>query len=465
MDYFPLFIRLRGRSVAVVGAGAIAVRKVRALSRAGARIKVIAPRVNPEIRLLSKRRTVTLIERKFEDGDVEGAALAIAATDDAEVNWRVVAACREKGVLANRADAGTGDDAGDVIFPSRVRRDAVQIAVSTSGDSPTLARLLRDYLDACTPEEYSTLARLGGKYRERARQAYPDSQARRQFWERVFLGPVASMVFDGRAEDAERKLLALLENPESAAREIGEVYLVGAGPGDPDLLTFKALKLIHRADIVVYDRLVSPEIMDLLPADAEKIYAGKERKRHAMEQESINELLVHRAREGHRVLRLKGGDPFIFGRGGEEIETLLEERVPFQIVPGITAASGCAAYAGIPLTHRDFSHTCVFATGHLRSGDVDLDWKALAQPQQTLVFYMGLQRLRHICERLIEHGLSADTPAALITHGTLREQRVMIGRLDNLAQRVAKSDVKPPTLVIVGQVVSLHDKLRWFRGA
>ena len=272
------------------------------------------------------------------------------------------------------------------------------------------------------------------------------------------------MVFARRHAAAERELLRLLANSETLVDDTGEVYLVGAGPGDPDLLTFKALRLMQQADIVVYDRLVSAEIMALLPVGVEKIYAGKQRSCHTIPQEGINDLLVNLAREGRRVLRLKGGDPFIFGRGGDEIETLLEKRVPFQIVPGITAASGCAAYAGIPLTHRDFAHTCVFATGHLRDSNVDLDWEALAHAQQTLIFYMGLQGLERICLQLVAHGLSADTPAALITHGTLPQQRVVVGNLGNITRLVEASNVTPPTLLVVGKVVNLHKKLSWYRG-
>ncbi len=459
MEFFPLFIKLRGRAVTVVGGGAVAARKVRGLLRAGARVKVIAVRACDELRAAAQRRSLTLVERAFEDADVADAALTVAATDDAEVNRRIVGLCRARGGYVNSADAADGD----VVFPALIRRGSVQIAVSTGGTAPALARLLRAYLENCTPAAYAQLAELSGRYRARARQACPDPALRKRLWETVMAGPVASMTFAGRAEAAERELLRLLENPATLEHETGEVYLVGAGPGDPELLTFKALRLMQQADVVVHDRLVSPEIMALLPAAAEKIYAGKERSHHAMPQENINDLLVRRAREGRRVLRLKGGDPFVFGRGGEEIETLLEQHIPFQIVPGITAASGCAAYAGIPLTHRDFAHTCVFATGHLRDGDVDLNWEALAQPRQTLIFYMGLQRLAHICTQLIAHGLPAATPAALITHGTTPAQKVLVARLDGIARTVAAAGVTAPTLVIIGKVVGLHDKLDWYR--
>ena len=459
VDFFPLFVKLRGRVVTVVGGGTVAVRKVRVLLRAGARVKLVAPRVCDEIRLLVKQRRLTLIERAFKDTDAAGAALLIAATDDAGVNRNIIDAGRKHGVYVNSADA----PGGDVIFPSLIQRGPVQVAVSSGGNSPTLTRLLRGYLENCTPDAYAQLAGMAGKHRARAKQVYPDPAARGRFWKAVLTGRVASMVFAGRAESAERELQRLLGDSRLLERETGEVYLVGAGPGAPELLTLKALRLMQQADVVVYDRLVSPEIMAMLPVAAERIYAGKERSHHAMTQEGINELLVRRAREGHRVLRLKGGDPFVFGRGGEEIETLFERHIPFQIVPGITAASGCAAYAGIPLTHREFSHTCVFSTGHLRDGNVDLNWKALAQPRQTLIFYMGLQRLEYICSQLVAHGLPGNTPAALITRGTMPAQKVLVARLDGLAREVADGDFKPPTLVVIGKVVGLRDKLDWYR--
>lgn len=254
----------------------------------------------------------------------------------------------------------------------------------------------------------------------------------------------------------------MLRAEASSQTTTGEVYLVGAGPGDPDLLTFRALHLMQQADTVVYDRLVSPQVLALVRRDAEKIYAGKARNEHAIPQEKINHLLARLAKSGKRVVRLKGGDPFIFGRGGEEIETLLEHGVPFQIVPGITAASGCASYAGIPLTHRDHAQSCLFVTGHLKGGSIDLNWKQLTAPNQTLVIYMGLLGLEQLCRQLILHGSSPNLPAALIEQGTTPKQRVITGTLSTLPKRVATEDVKAPTLIIVGNVVRLHDRLAWF---
>jgi uroporphyrin-III C-methyltransferase/precorrin-2 dehydrogenase/sirohydrochlorin ferrochelatase len=242
----------------------------------------------------------------------------------------------------------------------------------------------------------------------------------------------------------------------------GEVYLVGAGPGDPDLLTVRAVKLMRRADVALYDSLISPGVLALLPARTERIYVGKQRANHTMRQEAINDLLVEHALAGKRVLRLKGGDPFVFGRGGEEIDTLSARGIRFEVVPGITAALGAAAYAGIPLTHRDHAQSCVFVTGHLKDGSVDLDWPALARPRQTIVVYMGLLSLPTICRKLVQHGLARDTGAAVVQQGTTQTQRVVTGTLGTLPARVAKARLHAPTLIIVGNVVRLREKLNWF---
>ncbi|MEX2366770.1 MAG: siroheme synthase CysG, partial [Pseudohongiellaceae bacterium] len=283
----------------------------------------------------------------------------------------------------------------------------------------------------------------------------------RRFWEAILEGPVADRLLAGKEQEARALLEEAVSKGQPPSLE-GEVYLVGAGPGDPDLLTFKALRLMQQADVVVYDRLVSQGILDMVRRDAEFIYAGKERNKHTIQQEDINTLLARLAKEGKKVLRLKGGDPFIFGRGGEEIETLMKEGVSFQVVPGITAAAGCAAYAGIPLTHRDYVQSCTFVTGHLKDGTTNLNWPALAHPGQTLVFYMGLHGVQAICENLVKHGLEDRTPAALVEKGTSLDQRVHVGTLATLPGLVKSHDIKPPTLIIVGEVVALHDKLKWF---
>ena len=350
-----------------------------------------------------------------------------------------------------------------VIFPAIVDRSPLVIAVSSGGDAPVLARLIRAKIETWIPSTYGQLAGLAARFRTRVKGLFPDVQQRRGFWEDVFQGPIADRQLAGQGAEAERLLLAKING--EAAQTTGEVYLVGAGPGDPDLLTFRALRLMQQADVVLYDRLVAPAILELCRRDAERIYVGKRRADHAVPQDQINQQLVDLARQGKRVVRLKGGDPFIFGRGGEEIEELAAHGIPFQVVPGITAASGCAAYAGIPLTHRDYAQSVRFVTGHLKDGTSNLPWSDLVAPAQTLVFYMGLIGLPIICEQLIKHGRSADTPAALIQQGTTSNQRVFTGTLKDLPTLVAEHEVHAPTLVIVGEVVLLREKLKWFEGA
>ena len=313
-----------------------------------------------------------------------------------------------------------------------------------------------------TPAAYGQLASLARDYRDRVKTALGKIDSRRGFWEEVFQGRVAELIFAGKKRSAQLELEKMIDSTNDHHFERGEVYLVGAGPGDPDLLTFRALRLMQRADVVLYDRLVAPAIVDLVRRDAERIYVGKEKSNHVVSQGDINKLLLSLAKEGKRVLRLKGGDPFIFGRGGEEIEGLVDENIPFQVIPGITAATGCASYAGIPLTHRDHAQSCLFVTGHLKDGSVALNWEALCQPGQTVVIYMGLTGLVSICSQLIAHGMIASTPVALIQQGTTINQKVIIATLESLVDTVNRNDVTPPTLLIVGSVVQLHDQLAWF---
>lgn len=455
MDFLPLFHKLQGRAVLVVGGGEVALRKARLLSDAGASLRVVAPQIRGELRELAGADGVQL--RGYESADLQGVALVIAATDDEPLNARISAEAQALGVPVNVVDAPA---LCSVIFPAIVDRSPLVVAVTSGGDAPVLARLIRAKIETWIPSTYGQLAGLAKKFRERVKQLFPDVQQRRVFWEDVFQGQIAESVFAGKLGEGERLLEAKIAG--AAPRALGEVYLVGAGPGDPDLLTFRALRLMQQADVVLYDRLVAPAIIELCRRDAERIYVGKRRSEHAVPQEEINQLLVDLAKQGKRVLRLKGGDPFIFGRGGEEIEPLAAEGVPFQVVPGITAASGCAAYAGIPLTHRDHAQSVRFVTGHLKDGSSDLPWADLVAPGQTLVFYMGLVGLPGICQELIAHGRAADTPAALVQQGTTQNQRVFTGTLASLPQLVAEHEVHAPTLVIVGEVVKLRDKLAWF---
>jgi len=322
--------------------------------------------------------------------------------------------------------------------------------------------MLRARLESLIPASYGQLARLAAEFRDEVKRRFSNAGDRRMFWEHVLQGPVAELIFTGQEQAARRRMQETLEQGPPAAAARGEVYLVGAGPGDPDLLTFRALRLMQQADVVLYDRLVSDPILDLTRRDAERIYVGKEPDNHVIPQHEINATLVRLAKEGRRVVRLKGGDPFIFGRGGEEIDSLAKENVAFQVVPGITAASGCACYAGIPLTHRDHAQSCVFVTGHLQDGSLNLNWDALVQPGQTVVFYMGLRAIETLCRELVAHGMPPTTPAALVQQGTTVNQRVLISDLAGLPGKAKKEEVRAPTLIIVGSVVSLHDRLAWF---
>jgi uroporphyrin-III C-methyltransferase/precorrin-2 dehydrogenase/sirohydrochlorin ferrochelatase len=391
---------------------------------------------------------------------LDGCRLVIAATDDPALNAQVSADAQLRSLPVNVVDAPA---LCTVIFPAIVDRSPLVVAVSSGGDAPVLARLIRARLEAWIPAAYGELAGLAARFRHKVKTLYPDVNQRRGFWETVFQGPIAERQLAGQGAEAERLLQAMVDG--APVQQGGEVYLVGAGPGDPDLLTFRALRLMQQADVVLYDRLVAPAIIDMCRRDAERIYVGKRRAEHSVPQEQINRLLVELARQGKRVLRLKGGDPFIFGRGGEEIEELAEEGIPFQVVPGITAASGCSSYAGIPLTHRDHAQSVRFITGHLKDGSSNLPWSDLVAPAQTLVFYMGLVGLPTICAELIRHGRAASTPAALVQQGTTRNQRVFVGTLADLPDLVARHEVHAPTLVIVGEVVQLRDKLAWFEGA
>jgi uroporphyrin-III C-methyltransferase/precorrin-2 dehydrogenase/sirohydrochlorin ferrochelatase len=462
MDYLPIFLNIKGEPCLVVGGGEVAARKVQTLLRAGGKLTVIAPELGAALAEMAQTGAVAWRSKTFAPKDIAGFRLVIAATDDNAVNTAVSKAAQARHIPVNVVDRPA---LCSFIFPALVDRSPVVLAVSSGGASPVLARVLKARLETLIPPAYGRLAELAERFRSRAKQALREPGARRKFWETVLQGPVADLVLAGReneaAEELERALLAEAAQPGGARR--GMVYLVGAGPGDPDLLTLRALRLMQEADVVVYDRLVSAEILDLVRRDAEKIYAGKQRSNHTLPQEEINRLLADLAKQGKRVVRLKGGDPFIFGRGGEEIETLAAEGVSFQIVPGITAASGCAAYAGIPLTHREHAQICTFLTGHLKDGRViDPDWEQWVRPNQTLVFYMGLQGLPEICAELIRHGSPPDLPAALIQQGTTRQQKVLAGTLSTLPELVLRSEVRAPTLLIIGKVVSLRDKLAWF---
>ena len=401
---------------------------------------------------------ISHVSRNFEDNDVAGNFLVIAATNDMEVNKRVSEVAFQCNTPVNVVDQPA---LCTFTMPSIVDRSPLTIAVSTGGASPVMARQLRARLETLIPASYGGLADLVNEYRQAVKSRISNVTGRRRFWEDVLHGPIPELFTSGN-EAAARDALERAVKSAQPQNTQGEVYLVGAGPGDPDLLTFRALRLMQQADVVLYDRLVSKEILDLARRDARKIYVGKERSNHTLPQPAINDRLADLARNGERVLRLKGGDPFIFGRGGEEIGELTRQGIPFQVVPGITAAAGCASYAGIPLTHRDFAQSCVFVTGHLKDGSVDLNWEMLAQPQQTVVIYMGLIGLPIICRELITHGVDKSMPIALIEQGTTKKQRVFTGTLANLHDSIGDKKVRAPTLLIIGEVVRLHETLSWF---
>jgi uroporphyrin-III C-methyltransferase/precorrin-2 dehydrogenase/sirohydrochlorin ferrochelatase len=384
--------------------------------------------------------------------------LVISATDNKETNMLVAKSAEEQNILVNVVDS---PDLCSFIFPAIIDRSPIIAAVSSGGSAPVLARLLRAKIETIIPPAYGRLAHLAERYRDDVKKLIKESSQRRIFWENIFQGSIAESVFAGNDESAEKQLQQSLIKQKDTVTQ-GEVYLIGAGPGAPDLLTFRALRLMQQADVVVYDHLVSPQIIDLARRDSEKIYVGKQRDQHTLPQESINTLLADLAKTGKRVVRLKGGDPFIFGRGGEEIETLMQQGISFQVVPGITAASGCSTYAGIPLTHRDHAQSCTFVTGHLKDNSVNLNWTQLAEPNQTIVIYMGLVGLEKICQSLIAHGSPKDLPIAMIQKGTTVNQRVITGTLETLPCTINELNIKPPTLIIIGTVVTLHDKLNWF---
>ncbi len=462
MDFLPVFLQLRDRECLVVGGGEVAARKVGLIRRAGGRVTVIAPTLCPGLEEWKARGEIAHRPLEFRPADVETFTVVVAATGDAGVNAAVSAAAHARHIPVNVVDA---PGLCSFIFPSIVDRSPVLVAVSSGGASPVLARQLRARLETMIPAGYGRLAEMLGRFRARVGRRFGSALERRRFWERILQGSVSELVFSGREREAEDMIERELSGDGDSGLTRGEVYLVGAGPGDPDLLTFRALRLMQQADVVLYDRLVSPQVLDLVRREAERIYVGKRRDYHALRQEEINRILVDLARQGKKVVRLKGGDPFVFGRGGEEIADLAGQGIPFQVVPGITAANGCAAYAGIPLTHRDHAQSVVFVTGHSRDDGVDLDWGGLIRPQQTLVIYMGLTGLETLCRELIAHGMSPATPAALIEQGTTPNQRVIAATLETLPERVANSGVHAPTLLIVGEVVRLHRTLAWFRPA
>ncbi len=464
MSHFPIVLKVEGRRALVVGGGKQAARKAELLLDAGAEVAVVAPALEEDFARLSKNPRLRHLGAALDAEALDGCVLVIGASEaDESLNQRLFALATKRQIPVNVVDC---PELCSFIMPAVVNRAPLMIAVSTGGQAPVLSRILRARIETLLPAAYGRLAEFAGARRARVKDAIPDPTLRRRFWERVVLGPVAERILAGEAAAAAELMDQAIAQAEASgeAAPRGEVYLVGAGPGDPDLLTFRALRLMQQADVVLYDRLIGDRVLKLVRRDAERHYVGKRARDHTLPQEDIAALLVRLARDGKRVLRLKGGDPFLFGRGGEEIEALAAEGIPFQVVPGITAATGCAAYAGIPLTHRDHAQACIFVTGHGKEGGPDLNWQALVQPNQTAAIYMGLSSLPGIARGFIEHGADPATPAAVVESGTRRGQRVVAATLETLAAAVEEAGLQGPALIIVGGVVALRDKLSWFEG-
>ena len=458
MDLLPIFLNIKSKKCVVVGGGEVAFRKATLLLRAGADLSIVAPVLSDELHKLCVDRDCKITIREFEEVDINNAILVVAATDDLKTNEHVSVIASKLNIPVNVVDQ---PHLCSFIMPSIVDRSPIVVAISSGGSSPILTRKLKELNEIMIPGRIDKLAKLLGSFRGRVKDEINEFSERIRFWENVLDSEIPELVYNGQDNEARSALDNWLTNPRKD-RVGGEVYLVGAGPGDPDLLTLRALRLMHKADVVLYDRLVSPEILLKLRPDAQKIYVGKCSADHAVPQETINEMLVRLAKEGNRVLRLKGGDPFIFGRGGEELESLAAAGIPFQVVPGITAASGCASYAGIPLTHRDYSQSVRFLTGHTKDGRVPLEWDFLVKEQQTLVFYMGLAGLPDICNQLLKHGMPSSTPVAVIQQGTTQTQKVVVGNLDRIADLAVEKEIQAPTIIIIGEVVKLQESLSWF---
>ena len=458
MTYFPVFFDLAKQQVLVVGAGEVALRKVALLERSGAAITVVAPQIHPELEARAAAGAIDLHVREFVPQDLDGMRLVIVATSRRAINRWIAKLSDSRGIPVNVVD---DREASRFIVPAIIERDPVLVAVSTGGTSPVLARRLRERLETLLPAKIGEFASWLQTLRRPARRRLRDIDARRRFFEQLVDGPATARFVAGDRQGARRVAHQLLATGAGAPSAAGEVTLVGAGPGDPELLTLKALRALQDADLILHDRLVPQSILDLARRDAARISVGKAAGCVGSTQAEINSLLIEHARQGKRVVRLKGGDPFIFGRGGEELEALAQARINFSVVPGVTAAAGCAAYAGIPLTHRNHAHSVTFVTAHTGDGR-EPDWRALAAPGTTAVFYMGLARVQRIAEKLMEHGAAASLPAAIVAQGTLQNQRVIAATLATIGEAGSRANLESPALLIVGEVVSLHASLAWF---
>lgn len=478
MNTFPLFFKLDNQPILIVGGGEVAQRKADLLARAGACITIVATDITHEIQELLAEGIAsgrhTLVYEKYDKKWLVGKRIIIAGTDNEALNHQVQADAKALNIPVNVVDT---PPLCDFIFPAIVDRNPIVIGISSNGKAPVLARLLRARLETLIPQGYGNLAKLAGEMRADVKSKIPTLTGRRQFWERAFEGRVSELMFAGRDKEAKQALEDSLAETEQQlisskdkqevgttkkTKTSGEVYIVGAGPGDPELLTFKALRLMQQADIVYYDALVSDKVLDLCRRDADKVFVGKKRSNHAVAQQGINELLISTAKTGKRVVRLKGGDPFVYGRGGEEIEALQAAGIAYQVVPGVTAANAAACYSGIPLTHRDHAQSIKFVTGFLKAGAENNNFSSLLNLDETVVFYMGLHALERLITGLIEAGRDPKTPIAIVAQASLPTQQVLTGTLANIVEKQAKANLPTPALLILGKVVSLHETLAWF---
>ncbi len=461
MDYLPVFLNVKGKRAVVVGGGTLAARKADLLARAGCELTVVAAALNDDLARVVREYRIKHKTTALCGDDLSGCVIAFGASSDPAINQKLHELAVAAGILVNISDT---TDLCDFIMPAVVDRSPLLVAIASGGATPLLTRMLKARFETSIPAAYGRLAEFAGSYRQKVKDSIPNMTRRRRFWETMIDGPIAEHLFSGQEEQATALMDGLLDEAarDSEQPPRGEVYLVGTGPGDPDLLTFRALRLMQQADVVLYDRLIGEGILNLVRRDASRIYVGKMKKEHTLPQEEISEMMIRLAKEGKRVLRLKGGDPFVFGRGGEEISSLADNGVTFQVIPGVTAANGCAAYAGIPLTHRDHAQGFVVVTGHEKDGQLNLNWDSLIQPRQTVVIYMGLTSLSTITEGFLSHGADPATPAAVIENGTRQEQRVIAGTLESLPDKSVEADITSPALIIVGSVVTLRDKLSWF---
>ena len=459
MDQLPIYLDLTGRPCLVAGGGAVAARKTALLLRAGARVTVVAPRLDEALARLYERGDIAYVAAEFDPAHLAGARLVIAATGDGAANKTIAAAADEANVLCNAVD-----DAGasSFIFPAIVDRSPVVIAIGTGGNAPVLAQALKARIERLIPARIGALAAFAGRFRERVKRRFDTLTERRRYWQRFFDGPIAEHVLANRMRSAETLARrALVQRVHPPAEPAGEAYIVGAGPGDPGLVTIRAQQLIRQADVVLYDRLVAPGILDYARKEAEQVAVGKAPGEREDRQEDINRALIALVRAGKRVCRLKGGDPFIFGRGGEEAQALKRAGLPYQVVPGVSAALGCAAYAGIPLTQRGVSGSVTFATAKLAAGMAP-EWRALAKAGHTLALYMSAGSLGETAAALLAEGLPPATPAAIVENGTRTQQRVLQTTLAGLEDAANVNAIRAPAMLFVGATAALGRELAWF---